>query len=170
MFEHRFWHTLRHSLAATLESLEVNGAAQEASPSLIWGMSCSSSNSDSLLVMLAMSNYCQLIQPVDAYLLEGTPLPRFLLLIGDLLLRLDQIRIGISQLRRDGWRSGVESGRDLDLLLVHLLHPLQLLVLRDCFQVLRRAVEQCDTNMRLLQGADIIRSIASHESHVAKIP
>jgi hypothetical protein len=44
------------SLAETLDSFDVNGAAQDASPSLIFGTSSSPSISARALVMLLRSN------------------------------------------------------------------------------------------------------------------
>lgn len=48
----------RNALATTLASFEVNGAATEASPSLIWGTSLSSSRFDSWSVIEETSNCC----------------------------------------------------------------------------------------------------------------
>lgn len=49
--------TRENVLAETLDNLEVKGAAQEASPNLIWGTSWSSSNSESLDVIVVISNF-----------------------------------------------------------------------------------------------------------------
>ena len=57
----------RHSLAETLDSFDVNGAAHEASPNLIFGTSSSPSISANLSVMDARSN-CRTIETISSLL------------------------------------------------------------------------------------------------------
>ena len=95
-------------------------------------------------------------------------MPRRLQLLRRALLRLDDVRVHVRDGRRDGRRRLVEPGRDLELALVHLLDALQLLALRDLLQVLGRAVEQRDADVRLLERADVVRAVARHERDVAE--
>lgn len=73
---------------------------------------------------------------------------------------------------RDGLRYRrrrlAEPGRDLQLALVHLLDAFQLLVLCNLLEVLGSPVEQRDADVRLLQRADIVRTVACHERHVSE--
>ncbi|GJC78632.1 hypothetical protein ColLi_01470 [Colletotrichum liriopes] len=63
----------------------------------------------------------------------------------------------------------VESLHQVDLLLVNLLHLGVAGVLGDASEVLLSAVEQSDTNVSLLEGADVVGSVTSHQSVVTHV-
>jgi hypothetical protein len=92
-----------------------------------------------------------------------------LLLRSNLLLVLQKLRVRFPERRRRRRRGLVESGRNFDLLLIHLLHSLHLVVLRDSLEVLRRPVQQGHTDVGGLERTNIVGSVSSHERGVTEI-
>ena len=68
---------------------------------------------------------------------------------------------------RDRRRRLIESCRNLELGLVHLLDSLLLLVLNDSLEVILGSVEQRDSNVGLLECSNVVRSVSGHERDVA---
>jgi hypothetical protein len=92
--------------------------------------------------------------------------------IGDtlrsLLLSLDSIREEVGDKRRNGRRRLTEARSDLKLRLVHLLGALLLLVLEDGLEVVLGTVKKRNTDVRLLEGSDVVRSVSGHEGDVTE--
>lgn len=85
--------------------------------------------------------------------------------LGRLLLRLDGVGEEVGDHGRHRRRRLTKAARDAQLLFVDLLDALLLLVLEDGLEVVLRAVQQRDTNVGLLERADIVRAVAGHERH-----
>lgn len=69
---------------------------------------------------------------------------------------------------RDRRRRLIESCRNLELRLVHLLDALLLLVLDNGLEVVLGPIEQRDSDVGLLERSDVVRAISSHERNVSE--
>ncbi|GKT85998.1 hypothetical protein Ct61P_03848 [Colletotrichum tofieldiae] len=76
---------------------------------------------------------------------------------------------GVGNHDGNGGRWLVESLHQVDLLLVNLLHLGVAGVLGDASEVLLSAVEQSDTNVSLLESADVVGSVTSHQSVITHV-
>lgn len=167
------------SPAATFASFEVKGAAQDASPSLIFGGSFSSSISAILSVSELRSNAgCtegrtsqrseQTYSRPETYPLSRVCSLSLLHRSQRSLLSLDKFRVDGLKGRGDDRRWCTESCRQLALLLVDFLESFVPLVFGNLLQVLLSSVQQRDTDMCLLERADVVGAVSSHQSGVAQ--
>ena len=152
----------------------MKGAAQEASPSLICGTSLSSSISASLSVIVETSN-CTQRQSCRTRRWE-----RATDLLNDTLLSPSSDRFSSGFLSSDGVgeeirnerryrrRDLTKPRRNLKLLLINPLNPLPFLMLHNRLQIILRPIQQRNTNVRLLERSDVVRSISRHESDVTE--